>query len=419
MCKSILLIPFMTILVSGLIFGGCAAQPTPLPSTTAPTRILMLGTLGPETGFAAPWHMPEARNTILWAEEVNAVGGLEVGGEKYKVEVIREDDKLDPTQSRAAAEKLVNRDKINILLGPLGLACVRATVPMLTDNNIVNISASSGPAIGPQWPHAFRWITGFEVRIPATFEFARKKLPNIKSIAIFNPRNENGLSDQSISAAIAKEYKWNVVYNEVFEPGTKDFRPYLAKMVAQKPDLIHLGQASVGEVGLQLKQLYEIGYRGYKITGDTDAPEDLIPVCGIEAAEGLVTPGGVPSEPPFATPAAIAHREKYIKRWGNWDSEGVKSEFVPRFLQAALKNAKSLNTNEIVTALEKTVYESPIQGKIYCGGKKAYGINHYILQRMTINTIRNGKNALEQYIEVKDLEAALDKMTPEQLGIKK
>jgi branched-chain amino acid transport system substrate-binding protein len=56
----------------------------------------------------------------LWAEQVNAAGGLDVAGTKRPVELVWYDDESDPAKSAQIYERLINDDEVDLLLAPWG-----------------------------------------------------------------------------------------------------------------------------------------------------------------------------------------------------------------------------------------------------------------------------------------------------------
>ena len=63
----------------------------------------------------------------LWMEEVNKKGGIKVGNDRYKVEIIFYDDKSDPQTGAKLTEKLITEDKVKFILGPYGSGITLAT----------------------------------------------------------------------------------------------------------------------------------------------------------------------------------------------------------------------------------------------------------------------------------------------------
>jgi len=54
----------------------------------------------------------------MWADDVNAAGGMTVGGETYKFDVVTGDDKWTPSEALTQTRRMVNEEKIQFMVGP-------------------------------------------------------------------------------------------------------------------------------------------------------------------------------------------------------------------------------------------------------------------------------------------------------------
>ena len=80
----------------------------------------MTGRLAKEGGYVKDGY-------TLWMEMVNAKGGIKVGNDNYKVEIVFYDDKSDPQTGAKLTEKLITEDKVKFILGPFGSGITLAT----------------------------------------------------------------------------------------------------------------------------------------------------------------------------------------------------------------------------------------------------------------------------------------------------
>ena len=64
-------------------------------SSFSADKVLKIGAIFPLSGKAATWGLAAQKAITLKQKEVNGRGGLNVGGEKYKIEIIWEDDKYN------------------------------------------------------------------------------------------------------------------------------------------------------------------------------------------------------------------------------------------------------------------------------------------------------------------------------------
>src|SRR4030042_1530950 len=102
-------------------------------------------------GFAAVYNM--------WIDEVNAAGGIDVGGKKLPVRIIEYDDGSDPAVVTRNLEKLITEDKVDFLFGPTGTASLFAAAPIASKYNKIIICGEGGattliPKL-PSMPYVF------------------------------------------------------------------------------------------------------------------------------------------------------------------------------------------------------------------------------------------------------------------------
>nr|WP_319016857.1 ABC transporter substrate-binding protein [Diaphorobacter aerolatus] len=83
---------------------------------------LKIGAIVTLSGAGAAWGQAMLYATELAADDVNAKGGLDVGGKKYKVKVVPYDDKYQAGEAVTAANRLVFEDKVKYVIGPVGSA---------------------------------------------------------------------------------------------------------------------------------------------------------------------------------------------------------------------------------------------------------------------------------------------------------
>jgi branched-chain amino acid transport system substrate-binding protein len=94
----------------------------------APVRIgYTMARTGPWTGGAQVSQEP---NYLLWAEQQNAAGGLNVKGVKRPIELISSDDRSDVETCVRTYEKLMGSDKVDLVLSPWGSNANFAVAPL-------------------------------------------------------------------------------------------------------------------------------------------------------------------------------------------------------------------------------------------------------------------------------------------------
>jgi branched-chain amino acid transport system substrate-binding protein len=112
-------IAFMS-LALGLMAGTAHAED--------PVRI---GFSTSKTGMFAQANASEIQAYELWRDQVNAGGGLDVGGKKRPVSFVSYDDQSNPAQAVKIYEKLITDDKVDLLLAPWGTPFQLAIAPLM------------------------------------------------------------------------------------------------------------------------------------------------------------------------------------------------------------------------------------------------------------------------------------------------
>ena len=112
------------------------------------TSPLKIGVLAPLTGFAALPAKTEMNGIRLRLKELNN----EIAGRK--IELIVEDTAGDPPTAFTKARKLVERDKVEILLGPLVNHVVQAVQEYTAQKNVPQIPLVAGLPETAKYPNA-------------------------------------------------------------------------------------------------------------------------------------------------------------------------------------------------------------------------------------------------------------------------
>src|SRR5687767_15177513 len=134
-----------TALLAGVLVAGL--------STGASAQI-KIGIIQPLTGAAAASGNYVMNGAKIAADEVNAKGGV-LG---KKIELVIEDNKSNPTEAAAVAEKLITADKVPVMMGAWGSSLTLAVMPKLMEYKVPMVveTSSSGKITTSGNPYIFR-----------------------------------------------------------------------------------------------------------------------------------------------------------------------------------------------------------------------------------------------------------------------
>ncbi len=156
------------VLVVGVLVA--CARPTVTPAQEI--RIGVIGMLS-EPGFSADGKWMQ--NALeLGAKQLNASGGVEVNGQRYRVTLVVEDDKNSPQEAAAAATRLINQQNVVAIIGPLYSGTALAAGQVAENARVPLISpTATSPAVTAGRQYVFRVCFTDEVQGKALARFLR------------------------------------------------------------------------------------------------------------------------------------------------------------------------------------------------------------------------------------------------------
>ena len=200
-------------------------------------------------------------NTALemWRDDVNAKGGL-LG---RPLELVIYDDQSAPANVPNIYTKLIQVDKVDLLLGPYGTNFVAPAMPTIIQNNKMTISFTaigindqfrypkyfSMVSVGPEGNNAFS--IGF-------FDLAAAQTPTPQTVAILAADAEFAQSAAHGAREEIKKHGFKVVYDKSYPPSTTDFAPVVRAVRATNPDIVYVGAYPPDNVGI-IRSANEIG----------------------------------------------------------------------------------------------------------------------------------------------------------------
>jgi len=354
-----------------------------------PTKTLKVGCIMTLSGRGAGFGIPFSRTLIMQMEEYNKDGGINVGGEKYKIELIIEDEQYTAEGARIAAEKLIHRDKVKFLLGPVSSSGTLLVNSIVEELKIIRLTVGNSPkTVGPQNKYGFRPYITVTERKPVMYKWIKDNLLNVKRIGCLGVDDETGHVNVEAAKKWGETYGFQFCEPVFFPRGTADFFPLTTKLLDMKPDYIDYGSAAVGEVGLQVKAGRQLGFKGYM---SLDFPQNLsefIRIAGKENVEGFMFFDTLIAE---ARPSTKVFMEAYVARWKDWDPYAIKfSVYLPILIETLKKAGTVEDTTKVRDTMEKMEFDTPM-GRIRWSGAKTYGIAHQIFTPFGVTKVQNGE----------------------------
>lgn len=218
----------------------------------------------------------------MFADEVNAAGGIDIGGKKYQVELVTEDNNGTAEGATAVANKLVTQDQALVLVGPN--ASVAAVPAGEVANNLETpmISPwSTNPNTTLNRPWVFRAPFLDPFQGPVVANFATEQFGADKACVLFDVASDypKGLADNFKSAWEQLHGAGSVVAFESFTTGDQDFSAQLTKIGATDCQVLFTPQY-YSEVPLIVEQAHDLGITIPIVGSDSWGDPQLLELCG-------------------------------------------------------------------------------------------------------------------------------------------
>ncbi|MCP5454493.1 MAG: ABC transporter substrate-binding protein [Spirochaetaceae bacterium] len=345
MKKAILVIVAIAIVASVV---GCSKA-----ETKTDANVVKFGVFEPLTGANAAGGAEEL-DGIRLAQELYPT--VTVGGKEYKIELAIADNKSDKVEAANAGQRLVDSDKVQVVLGSWGSGLSMAAGPVFKDAQIPAIGLScTNPLVTKDNPFYFRvcFLDPFQGTVMANYAY--KDVGARKAVIIREVSNDYsvGLAKFFADSFKALTGDQGAILAELnYNTNDQDFSAQLTQVKSLKPDVI-FAPGNYTESALIIKQARELGITAPFLGGDTWEIAEFINV-GKQAVEGAVMSAFFDNDAPL-TPLSKVFVESYQKKYGKLPSGTAVLGFDGYLLAIdAIKRADSVDPLKIRDAVAAT-----------------------------------------------------------------
>lgn len=340
----IVLILTVSIALTGLVFAGGQEE-------AAAEKVVKIGCSVSMSGKMAPEGTNVKRGVELWEEYVNSKGGIKVGSDMYKVEVVYYDDKSDAGTGTKLTEKLITEDKVDFLFGPFSSGITFATTAIGEKYDVITVApeANATKVYERGYKNVFSILPPAPALTQPIFDMidSLDLDPEPKTVAIIVSNDLFPLSCAEGALKMCEELGLEVVLYEKYPADATDVSALLSLVKDKNPD-IFLTSGYTKDALMVVRQAREINLnvKLFATSVGVVLPE-FIPSLGSDAnyvVEGewwLAT--GSDKGPVFgSTPEYVKmFEDKYNETPGYHAASGSAAGVV---LQLAIEKAGTLDT---------------------------------------------------------------------------
>lgn len=343
-------------------------------AAVASAEDIVIGFSAPLSGPAAEYGQDCMYGVDMAIKELNAAGGVTVKGKKYTFRMEKLDDRMDPTQAKNNALRLVNQNKAIVVFSPNFTSA--ASIMGIQPTNFILVAYTSIHALLDK---------GHPMIITA--------VPNFVTYAqVFaNSAWANGWrSYASVVTAGGYGDAWRSAFHHIWVGkggrnagdypanyyGDTDYSTQLTAAISKKPDFLLIGGPSAPTV-LVIEQARALGFKGGFVVIDQAKPDYIAKVVkDMKSLEGMISTGDLKRLPLPAVPGFAARYKAAYKR--DMGAECVLHYNPMKVIAKTIQLSQSIdpvvirrNISKALPTLGDTVpnelFAMNDQGFMYCG----------------------------------------------------
>ncbi len=299
-----------TLVQAALVAPAALAMPALVRAQAAPVRVgYAMARTGPWTTGAQVSQEP---NYLLWAEQQNAAGGLNVKGTKRLIELVSSDDQSNIETCVRTYEKLMGSDKVDLVLPPWGSNANFAVAPLANRFGYPFIAptALSRRLIEMKLPYFFLMLQQPKPMMDALVDML--KANGAKTVAVVYVDDLFGLENYAALKVALQGSGISMVEDKSYPLGVKDLGPVLRSIKDKNPDAF-VGLTYPPDTILASRQSKEIGFNPRFFYASVGTAFQLYRNVMQAGAEGVL---GMGSWNGKTSPAAKAYFDAHVKKFG-------------------------------------------------------------------------------------------------------
>lgn len=330
-----------------IVVGAAITQQPALAET--PVKIgIVQATSG---GSAALYGLMQKNAAELAIDEINASGSL---GE-FKLVGIYEDDGGDRGQSVNIFQRLINQEKVSVILGPTLTTSAFAADPIAQKAQVpVIASSNTAPGVTNMGDYIFRTSPPESMVFPGVLAYVKKKSDPKTAAQIYGIDDALMKAAYGVQKAALDAAGIKIVATETFQKGDVDYSAQLTKIKASNPDILVIGGLAEETANI-VRQARQLGLGpSTRILGANAAISTKLVELAGSAAEGFTVGSSwfIQFDNPKNKAFVAAYRNKYHSDPDTFAAQAYTSV---QIFAAALKKAGGVSdTKKLRDAIAET-----------------------------------------------------------------
>lgn len=367
---------------------------------------LRIGFLAPLSGPVQSWGLPGLYGCRIWADWINAAGGMLIGGRRHPVELVEDDCGDDPDRAAKGARRLVQDHGVKFLL-MLGGNTYLPVQSYLTAQKILtatllpsDLSPDAPYLIAPSEIHPLYNVTAVE--------WLARNRPALSRVALCSQTDAVGLPSLATYRAAFAAAGIGVVKEVQYRPEETGAEAIVAAMLAETPDILCWCTSYQPMVHALTEAAHQAGFRGQILSCTADNYPRMVARTSAGFMEGFLFQFPDFDDPALRDAAFFFNRpaaffDTYNRRFpGAWSA--VSWEYVAALdlWHSAVEKAGSVAAVSVLAAMKRAGRVETVFGDADWTGQDIFGIDNALVGQWPVVRIEAGKARIVAFGSIPD-----------------
>lgn len=253
------------VVIGGIVWWGSMHKTAPVGDT------YKIGVILPLTGDAASYGEPAQQIYQMAVDEINTAGGIN----GKPMQLIVEDGKCDGQDAASAAQKLINVDQVQVIVGGFCSGESLAAEPIAAQAKVALFSpGSSSPKLTGISPYFARNYPSDSAQGKVLADIAYND-KGWKNIAFIQEQTDYAAGIESAFSTEFEKLGGKIIDDQQFPTETTDFRSIVSKVQSENPDALFVDTQTPASGARVLTQIQQLGWKPHLLVSDViigDAP---------------------------------------------------------------------------------------------------------------------------------------------------
>ncbi len=221
-------------------------------------EVIKIGAMVPLTGEFARLGQLVHNGYELWAQEVNALGGIQVGNRRFPVHMVYYDDTSDAQTSARLTERLITEDGVDFLLGPFGSRATLVTTAVAEEYDMITVAplANADGIYDRGFRNVFGVLAPAELILVSFIDMLDAMTPRPDRLAVITPNSPFSTTVAAGARDHAESRGFEVVFFEEYAAGNRNLAATILKVTESGADAL-VGSGSLQDSILTVRHLEE------------------------------------------------------------------------------------------------------------------------------------------------------------------